>query len=148
MSLDSPISLLVAVSDLKLVHSITSAINANLPKTGPLGTIPVSARFPSPSARPKLTLHPEPRIDRRDVFHPSPRIEPRVVYHPTPRVEPESPPCVPPPVLYVTKPSTYPIKPVWAELPPVQGSQAEIRPKVTVQKVDTFHKGTLLDLFV
>lgn len=144
----SGIELLLAVSDLKLVTSITDAINANLPKTGPLGTIPASAQYASPSAEPKLKLHPDPKIERRDVFHPTPRIEPRVVYHPTPRIEAEAPPCATPPVVYVVKKSTNPIKPVWAELPPVQGSEVRIEPKVTVQKVDTFHKGTLLDLFV
>ncbi len=148
MSLDSTINLLVAVSDLKLVQSITSAINANLPKTGPLGTIPAGARFASPGAQVKQVSHPQPRIEPRDVFHPTPRIEPRTVYHPQSRVEVQSPPCVSPPVVYVVKKSTNPIKPIWAELPPVQGNPVVIEPKVIRPKVDLIHKGMLLDLFV
>ncbi|MGC4031070.1 MAG: hypothetical protein QM754_04900 [Tepidisphaeraceae bacterium] len=39
MSLDSIGSLIVAVFELKAVQAVTKAINANLPKDGPLGTI-------------------------------------------------------------------------------------------------------------
>jgi hypothetical protein len=144
----SSVNLLLALSDLKLVHSITSAINANLPKTGPLGTIPVSALHGSPQPHAKLRGSDNVRIEPRQVIHPTPRIEPRQVIHPAPRVIEPPPELLDPIEPEWVNRSKSPLLPPWKTMPPVQPVVVVIEPKVLRQQVDVIHKGTLLDLFV
>jgi hypothetical protein len=141
----SPI-LLLALSDLAAVRAVTGAINANLPKTGPLGTIPPSAN----ASGPRLKNHLEPAAEylpRRHI-EPTPTYEARKVYHVTPLTEQALPPFIPPAEPIGCSKSIYAIKPVWATLPPVEHERVIIRPKVFVQNVDVISKGTLLDMFV
>jgi hypothetical protein len=144
-------SLIVALADLSAVRAVTGAINANLPKTGPLGTIPASATLGDPQPRPKLSDEPEARLAPQPVFHPEPRFDPRFVVHPQPRIEEIPPQYVgtDAPASIDQKHSSNPILPPWREpilLPHPQ--DVVIEPKVIRQTVDLINKGTLLDLFV
>ncbi len=142
-------SLISAIAGLNVVRAVTGAINANLPKTGPLGTIPAAANPHTPQPHPKFNVDAEPRIEPRPVIHPAPRFDPRFVIHPTPKIE-----DVPP--QYVTSPcveashskSSNPIQPPWKTIPWPEHEVVIIEPKVFRQTVDLIHKGTLLDLFV
>lgn len=159
MPFDDLASLIVALSDLKVVQSITKAINANLPKDGPLGTIrPSSAQL---NPRPKLYYSQarEPRIEPRKVEHPLANRAPIADYydrthrdHPVPAgplaaaernlAYDGSCECS------VRKSSEGPFEAPWKHLPPVQTPQTIIRVNLVRQKVDLINKGTLLDLFV
>lgn len=144
-------SLIVALADLSAVRAVTGAINANLPKTGPLGTIPSSASLGDPQPRPHLNDDPQPHIEPRQVFHPQPRFDPRFVIHPQPRIEEIPPQYVgtDAPASIDQKHSSNPILPPWRE--PITLPAPEvvvIETKVFPQMVDLIHKGTLLDLFV
>jgi hypothetical protein len=144
-------SLIIATAELSVVRAITGAINANLPKTGPLGTIPPAANPHTPRPHPKFDAEPEPQIIAQPVYHvPTPRFDPRFVIHPAPKVEEV-------PSQYVTGPvpeastakSSNPIQPPWrTPLPWPEEERILIEPKVYPQVVDLIHKGTLLDLFV
>lgn len=143
-------SLIIATAELSVVRAITGAINANLPKTGPLGTIPASANPHTPRPHPKFDADPEPKLVAKPVHHvPSPRFDPRFVIHPAPKIE-ETPPqyvtC--PPTEASTAKSSNPIQPPWKVLPWPKQEVVVIEPKVFQQTVDLIHKGTLLDLFV
>jgi len=152
VSISGSIPALLAAFDLAAVRAVTGAINANLPKTGPLGTIPVSANpaiaQPGSGARAGLQQTYEPR----QRFHPTPVYEARPVCHLSPTYESSPPRCQPPLIdvveVPVVKVSTNPLRPFWETLPPVPPEQPAPVPKVIVQKVDVISKGTLLDLFV
>jgi len=144
-SFGSPLVLL-ALTDLAAVRAVTGAINANLPKTGPLGTIPASANASGP--RLKSQIEPQDVYLPRQHIEPTPTYEPRRVIHVTPTVQEALPPYVPLAEPIESKDTIHAIEPVWATLPPVEQEQVVIRPKVFVQKVDLITKGTLLDLFV
>lgn len=144
-------SLIVAASGLKVVQLLRDAINAGLPKTGPLGTIPPGANPHTPRPHPKFSN--APVRDGYDgavrVIHPTPRIEPREVIHPTPRVEDlPLPPVTPVGDEASTTKSTNPIQPPWKMLPWPEQPEVVIQTKVIRPMVDLIHKGTLLDLFV
>jgi hypothetical protein len=142
-------SLIIAGAELSVVSLLRGAINANLPKTGPLGTIPPNANPATPQPQPKLAFRPADKFEPRHVVHPEPRFEPRPVIHPTPRTE-----SVPP--QYVTaidgpkmeSTSDNPIQPPWRKIPWTDEPQLAVEVNVVKQSVDLIHKGTLLDLFV
>lgn len=143
-------SLIIAASDLKVVSLLRDAINAGLPKTGPLGTIPPGANPHTPRARPKFTDEPKDQyVGAAPVLTPSVRIEPRLVIRPEPRIEHLPAPLVIPleAEASATK-SSNPIEPPWKTLPWPAEPAVVIEPKVIRPMVDLIHKGTLLDLFV
>jgi hypothetical protein len=142
-------SLIIAYSDLKVVESITHAINANLPKTGPLGTIPASTRPLDP--RPRLKSTPTKEYRLRQVLRPETTIiASRHVQHPVDRFEPshEQPVVTQPGVVEAHNKAKSPFLPPWATLPPVRPVKTEQVVKVVHQKVDLQSRGTVLDIFV
>ncbi|MGN6505981.1 MAG: hypothetical protein ACTHM6_10510 [Tepidisphaeraceae bacterium] len=152
MTLGDAASLIVAFSDLMAVEAVTKAINANLPHTGPLGTIPqgygpgtrpvlVNHAHDNPQITPRLRAHPAPRIEARQTVTPAPR-RGNDTYEPAPATAPCDCVCEPAPR------HASPIPPIWKNLPPVAKDAVIIRPKVIVQKVDVITKGTLIDLFL
>lgn len=149
--LDALPSLIIATAELSVVRAITSAINANLPKTGPLGTIPPSANPHTPRPHPKFDDNPRAQPGTGRVhMTPGPRFDPRVTIHPNPRIEVVSPPSVinPDTQASVSTEQHNPIQPPWKVLPWPQEDRIIVEPKVYSQTVDLIHKGTLLDLFV
>ena len=148
---DALSSLIIAASDLKVVSLVTGAINANLPKTGPLGTIRPADNPFTPRPHPKFDDSPQGNaaIEPRRVIHPTPRIEPRTVIHPAPRIEriPDQYVSCMEPVPSESK-STNPIQPPWKTIPWPKIDEVTVVTKVFPQITDLIHKGTLLDLFV
>jgi hypothetical protein len=141
-------SLIIASSELKVVSLLRDAINAGLPKTGPLGTIPPGANPHTPRPHLKFSNDPQPRVGAPTVLRPQDRFEPRTVIHPEPTIESLPPQYATCPEAGASKPSTNPIQPPWKTLPWPRQDVAVIEPKVIRQTVDLIHKGTLLDLFV
>ena len=142
-------SLIIAYSDLKVVQSITHAINANLPKTGPLGTIPADTRRLDP--RPRLKSTPTPEYRPRQVLHPETTvIASRRTLHPVDRYEPtrDQPVISQPGVVEAHNKTKSPFLPPWATLPPVQPVKTVRVVKVVHEKVDLQSRGTVLDIFV
>lgn len=149
MGLEGTASLAIAVLDLKLVQGLRDAINAGMPKTGPLGTIPPGANPFNPRPRLKANNAPLAQVSPQAKLRPSPVIEPRQVIHPQPRVEHLPPECAPLPTAYVyEKPRCHVIEPPWRTLPFPHEEVVIIRPQVVQQRVDLIHKGMLLDLFM
>lgn len=149
--LDALPSLIIAAAELSVVRAITGAINANLPKTGPLGTIPPAANPHIPRPHPKVDNEPQARPGTPSVVvTPSPRFDPRLTVHPLSRIEQGSTPSVIGPDIQtsISHEKYRWIQPPWKVLPWPQEDPIIIEPKVYPQKVDLFHKGTLLDLFV
>ncbi|MBC7784439.1 MAG: hypothetical protein H7144_11425 [Burkholderiales bacterium] len=144
------VSLIVASLDLQMIKSIRGAINANLPKTGPLGTIPADANpaTPRPHVKFQSDTGASPTIAPRQVIHPTPHFEPRPVIHPEPRVVDAPQHCAISPEQSASLAKSNPIKPPWRVIPPVIPDVVIIQTKVMQQKVDVIHKGTLLDLFI
>jgi hypothetical protein len=145
-SLESAVSLIVAISELKLVRSITGAINANLPKDGPLGTIrPSAAQL---YARPRQYYTPTPQqrgngasyqakaagadgaVRRPDCYDPSPAARAADHLPPATACPPADPGCCGDRAAYYPAsgfwngkpggPWTGPWVPPWRVLPPVE----------------------------
>lgn len=149
--LDALPSLIIATAELSVVRAITGAINANLPKTGPLGTIPQAANPHIPRPHPKFDTDPQPQPETHPVHQtPAPCFEPRLTIHPLSRIEPSLTQSVinSDSEASVSKEQHNPIQPPWKVLPWPQEDRIIIEPKVYPQTVDLIHKGTLLDLFV
>ena len=148
MRLESNIALLVAVSGLKAVDSVISAMRAadaaGKHSGGPLGL--------GPRVEPRKLIHPDPRFETRTVFHPTPRYEPRQVIHPTPRIEMkelDADRANPPREIVVEKtPGELPLQPPWKTLPWKNPQQAAPKVKLTRPHPDICHKGMLLDYFL
>ena len=155
MPIDSVVGLLVAISDLKAVRAVTRAINANLPKDGPLGTIrPSSAQL---YARPRqyYTPTPQPYVLPRPVVEPTPLRAPGADYYdPTQRDRPVPPAVVP--FVETIDPgscdhsrrySAGPFDAPWKHLPPVDRIETRMEVNPVRPKVELITKGTLLDLY-
>lgn len=149
MTFSDVASLALAYSDLKVVQDVVNAINANLPKTGPLGTIPAATRSLDP--RPRLRATPEEQFNARFKNTSSNDVDAvRERQREVDRYEP-SKHCDPLPQTIVLEPykrSKSPIQPIWATLPPVPHVTTDRVVKVVHQKVDLLARGTMLDLFV
>ena len=135
--------------DLRLVQSITSAINAGLPKTGPLGTIPPGANPFTPRPRMKADNEISGVVSPQPGLNAAPAIAARQTTHPNPRVADLPPQYAAPPTAYVyEKPTCSFIEPPWKTLPWPQPEVVVVCPKVVRQVVDYRHKGMILDVFV
>lgn len=153
-SIESAVSLLVAVTDLAAVRAVTKAINANLPRNGPLGTSRPTFAQLAPRPRPMYTPVLTPRAVPREVVQPTPNFATsfstydrfgRVTNSPSPAPSTPSEPWTmeqPRPTL-----SAGPFDAPWKHLPAV--SHPEVQQKVILvrPRVDLINKGMLLDLF-
>jgi hypothetical protein len=137
----SNVNLLLAAMDLKLVQMLRAAMNAGSAGGGVHATI-----HPAPRIEPRPVHHPDPRIEPRKVIEPAPRFEPRKVHRPEPRCEP--PPCDSRPNTYTGRRAMGVLPPPWKM--PLAATAPEPRPviKRIVHKVDTVHKGSLIDFFM
>lgn len=156
-SLESAVSLIVAVTELAAVRAVTSAINANLPKDGPLGTIrPSSAEL-------------RPRPGRTYTYTPTPRFEPRPVVREAGTERPtfdyydrfgcrcygcdvrDVSPAASVDAWDMGGPTrsgrSGPFDAPWRHLPPVDNAQTAVKVNVIRPKVDVVRKGMLIDLF-
>jgi hypothetical protein len=135
--------------DLRLVQSITGAINAGMPKNGPLGTIPPGANPFSPQPRIKADNEVAGSVKAQPGLNAAPDIAPRRTLHPDPRIADLPPQYAAPPTAYVyEKPNCSFIEPPWKTLPWPQTEVVVVCPKVVRQVVDYRHKGMILDVFV
>jgi hypothetical protein len=145
---DSNIALLVAVSGLKAVDSVISAMRAadaaGKSSGGPLGL--------GPTVNPRNQTHPDPRFETRMVISPTPLYEPRQVIHPTPRIEMQNLAAdrsSPPREIVVDKtPSELPLQPPWKTVPWKNSLPPATKVKLTRPHPDICHKGLLLDYFL
>lgn len=143
-------ALALAYSDLAVVTDVIHAINANLPKTGPLGTIPAATRSLDP--RPRLRATPQRHFSARQVLRPDAgEVDHRRADVRVDRYEPSC--CEPLPtsqtvIVEANNRTVSPFLPVWATLPPVRHVTAARVVKVVYQKVDLLGRGSLLDVFV
>ena len=155
-SLESAVSLIVAVSELAAVRAVTGAINANLPKDGPLGTIrPTSAEL-------------RPRPGRAYTQTPSTRVDPRPVLREAGVGGPvydyydrfgcrcrcdgnELAPAASSDAWVMEGPTRSgklgPFDAPWRHLPPVDNAQTVVKLNVIRPRVDVVRKGMLIDLF-
>lgn len=154
MSIQSAVGLIVAISELKAVRAVTNAINANLPKDGPLGTIrPSSAQLharprpyytptPGTQVEPRLVIHPTAnRAPTADYYDPACRDRPVCgTYSVTASIDPGS--CE-----ATRRSSAGPFDAPWKHLPPVQSTEALLEVNLVRPVVEVITKGTLLDLF-
>lgn len=155
MSLEPSLQLLFALSDLKLVTSVTNAINADLPKSGPLGTIPEGVQANGSLEHNNAVLTADTRYTHRDTFTPSPAYTARPVVHPQPiydqpqhvrpALEAERSPVD---TTYSVPRSRSPIQPPWRVLPWQQPTEVRIEVKVVSIWPDIVNKGSLIDLFI
>lgn len=155
MALDSIGSLVVAVFELKAVQAVTKAINANLPKDGPLGTIRPSSAQLNPRPRKYYDQTPQPHVMPRPVMHPTPRMHTAGDYYdrstvgngaPSAASEASGPwslgeGCA-------CKKSESPLVAPWKHLPPVAEGRVDLVVNLVRPKVDIISKGSLLDLYV
>jgi hypothetical protein len=127
----------VAVSDLKMVQGITSAMNK----------VNAVARRQNElvSGTPRNRINPTPRIEPRKVYHPTPRFEPRFTRHLQPQVIQERPILIESEHSYKPScPLPAPWKtPVWKE--PIQPNPSI---KVVIERPDIVNKGSLIDFFI
>jgi hypothetical protein len=139
-------SLIVALSDLKVVSLLTSAIRAadiqSGKELGP-GGIAVDSE---PRFRPRDTFQQTPLIAPRVVYHPTPRYEPRQVLHPTVKVEPND--MLMPANMVDHRKTSSPIQPPWKVLPWPETSHSTRKIKTATQRTDTNHVGSLIDIFI
>ena len=155
-SLESAVSLIVAVTELAAVRAVTNAINANLPKDGPLGTIrPPDSQFDPRPGR-SFTYTPPTYVEPRPVFQPAPSYGSRFDYYdrfgcgcqcdvsdlaPAASVDAwtmEGP---------TRSGRSGPFDPPWRHLPPVDNAGTVVKLNVIRPKVDVVRKGMLIDLF-
>lgn len=148
MSVLGPASLAVAALDLSLVRTLRAAMHAADIASG--RGMPASGLGPAPTLiRPRPQAEPAPHILPRKVIEPTPRFEPRRVIHLAPRVEPAVSDHVCPPVHPEPVKTKSPLEPPWRQLPWEQAPAERITiVKRPPPRVDTPHKGMLIDLFL
>ena len=153
MSLNGFAGLITAVFELKAVQAVTRAINANLPKDGPLGTIRPSSAQLQPRPRQYYSQTPEARIEPRQVVQPTPTFAVARDYYdpccrdvpvPTKASEPSEPWTMEGPS---RRTGTGPVDPPWKHLPPPVTCAAELKVNLIRPQVDLITKGMLLDVF-
>lgn len=148
MRVESNIALLVAVSNLKMVEGVISAMRAadaaSAPHCGPLRL--------GPTVNPRTQLHLDPWFEPRRVIHPTPLYEPRVVFHPTPRIETQElayDRTGGPAVVVVEKtPCELPLQPPWKTAPWKNAPTPAPKIKLTRPHPDICHKGLMMDFFI
>lgn len=156
-SLDSLAGLIVATMELQAVRAVTQAINANLPKDGPLGTIrPSSAQL---TARPKLHYNqtPEARIVQRPVVHPTPNFATGPTgydskgnacgYAAESKTLAVSTACDAWTMDEPRKLSAHVFDAPWKHLPPISHPEVQVKVNLVRPQVELITKGMLLDLF-
>jgi hypothetical protein len=145
-------SLLVAEADLALVRSIRGAIKAADDAVGSFASKPGPASY-SPQPRPgdSVTLTPEVHYAARPVIHPTPRIEPRPVVHAGDRD-----PAIDPSIRSTDSTSSHlaqPLPPPWKDHSKIHAyactpAKSDHTPlKITLRRVDTYHRGAMIDFF-
>ena len=154
-SIDSAVSLLLAVTDLAAVRAVTKAINANLPKNGPLGTSRPTYAQLTPRPRPHYTPTLQPRPAPREVVHPTPNFGIGLTTYN--RSGYANPCCEklassqPVDAWQMEEPrqtlSAGPFDAPWKHLPPVSHPESQMKVNLVRPQVDLITKGMLLDLF-
>ena len=156
-SLDSAVSLIVAVSELAAVRAVTSAINANLPKDGPLGTIrPSSAQLYHRPGR-SFEYTQTPRFEPRPVLRESPAVGASYAAYdrfgcrcPCGDVK-DLAPAASVDAWVMEGPTrsgrSGPFDAPWRHLPPVDNAGTAVKVNLIRPKVDVVRKGMLIDLF-
>lgn len=158
-SIDSAVSLLLAVTDLAAVRAVTKAINANLPKNGPLGTSRPTYAQLTPRPQPHYTPTLQPRPAPRAVVHPTPNFGigfgiGLTTYNRSGYANPccEKSASSETFVAWTMEQprqtlSAGPFDAPWKHLPPVCHPESQMKVNLVRPRVDLITKGMLLDLF-
>ena len=153
MGLESPVGLVVAALDLKLVRLVRAAMNGGL---APGGIGPGRRIEPEPVFEPRRRIEPEPQ------FEPRPHVRPEPVFEPREKLRGGAPAldccdaCACPTPTEPTEKATHspsPIEPPWKVRPWEEMRDAAVAPPVRKIKViqvrpDIQCKGTVIDLFI
>jgi hypothetical protein len=144
----SSASLIVALSDLKLVQSVIGAMRAADRNVAAEASSTVTAGTPAATYTPAQT-HLSPVVEPRQHIYSLPVIEPRTTIHVAPRIEltpaPTPAPCPCDSHPRKTEPT---FQPPWHVLPWPQHDNEVRRIKSVVAPPDILVKGLLIDLFV